>query len=81
MSTNADDQNLEIVIKDNGHGIPEGVSEKIRQPFYTTRQGRSGLGLPIAEGIIAAHGGRIDYESHADGGTRVRLVLPITNGE
>jgi C4-dicarboxylate-specific signal transduction histidine kinase len=47
-------------VKDNGHGIPDEIRDKILQPFFTTKKGTegTGLGLSITNDIIKAHGGR-----------------------
>jgi signal transduction histidine kinase len=66
---------IEIVVKDNGNGIPEPIKEKIFQPFFTTKptgQG-TGLGLSLAYDIVKAHGGEIKVESKE--GKEVSLLL------
>ncbi|RMG29579.1 MAG: PAS domain-containing protein, partial [Methanobacteriota archaeon] len=62
---------------DTGVGIPEDVREKIFQPFFTTREKGSGLGLFIVNHIIQAHGGTIEVDSKINKGSifTVRLVL------
>ena len=47
------------------------------EPFYSGKPNGSGLGLTIAERIVAAHGGRIDIDAAPGGGTRVTLRFPI----
>jgi len=79
LKTRLDDHGAVIVIEDTGSGIPEALTEKVWQPFFTTRPGKAGLGLPIAGRIIAAHNGRIDLEPRPGGGIQVTLTLPYTN--
>ncbi len=57
---------IEILIKDNGPGIPDEIKDKIFQPFFTTKPTGSGtgLGLSLSYDIIKAHGGEIKLESH-----------------
>jgi signal transduction histidine kinase len=61
VSTKKSNHRIEIVVKDNGTGIPKKVEEKIFQPFYTTKPAGegTGLGLSLAYDIIKAHGGEI----------------------
>jgi signal transduction histidine kinase len=65
---------LEIV--DHGHGMDEQVLERATDPFYTTRPSGTGLGLPIVQRIVEAHGGRIEIESAIGQGTKVIMFLP-----
>ena len=65
ISTRTVAGNVEIIIKDNGVGIPQDALDKIYQPFFTTKptgQG-TGLGLSIAYDIVKAHGGELKVES------------------
>ena len=66
-----------IEVADTGPGIPPEDLRRIFEPFYSRRVGGTGLGLPIARRIIAAHGGRIDVESTVGEGTRVLVRLPV----
>ena len=50
---------------DTGCGMNDETARHMFEPFYTTKDGGSGLGLPLAQKIIAAHGGRIDVQSEA----------------
>lgn len=68
-----------LVVRDTGPGIPEGVVERMFNPFFTTRATGTGLGLAIVHRIVDAHGGRVEVRGQrADGvrGAEVRLVLP-----
>jgi len=62
-----------IVVSDNGCGILPEVLDKIFVPFFTTKQGGSGIGLSICRQIMVSHGGNIKVESEPDKGTRVVL--------
>ncbi|MBN1905809.1 MAG: ATP-binding protein [Deltaproteobacteria bacterium] len=64
-----------IEIKDTGSGISEENMKKIFNPFFTTKQKGSGLGLPIVRKIIEGHGGQIDIESTEGNGTSVMIRL------
>ena len=79
IRTRALESSLEIMIQDNGKGIPESQRQTIFEPFYTTKKDSRGmgLGLPISYGIIKAHGGRIDVEPGIGGqGTSFIVTLP-----
>jgi len=65
VSTKRTNDQVELLIKDNGNGIPQNVLEKIFQPFFTTKpsgQG-TGLGLSMSYDIIKAHGGELKVET------------------
>jgi len=65
VRTNQSANTVTIEIEDNGPGIPDGMKDKILQPFFTTKKGTegTGLGLSITNDIIKAHGGTLDIES------------------
>jgi signal transduction histidine kinase len=63
---------------DTGKGIPEEVLGKIFQPFFSTRSGGHGLGLPTTRKIIEAHGGTIEVQSEIGRGTKFTIRLPIS---
>lgn len=71
-----DDSTVRIKIKDSGPGIPEDVKEKILNPFFTTKEYGSGLGLSIVHKIMTEHGGSISFESEEGKGTVFILSLP-----
>jgi two-component system sensor histidine kinase HydH len=67
---------VQLVFSDTGPGIPEELREKIFEPFYTTKEGGTGLGLVITRKIIEAHGGSITVESAPGEGVAFRIRLP-----
>jgi len=66
---------VEILIEDDGPGLAPDHPQQIR-PFYTTRPGGLGLGLPLARKIVLLHGGELELERREPRGTRVALRLP-----
>jgi signal transduction histidine kinase len=66
---------VEVRVEDDGPGLAPGHPGEIR-PFYTTRSGGLGLGLPLARKIVRLHGGSLHLESREAGGVRVRIRLP-----
>lgn len=67
---------LVISIRDNGPGIPAANLSTIFNPFFTTKEKGSGLGLAFARKIVAAHGGTIEVESDGETGTTFYVLLP-----
>ena len=62
---------------DPGCGMDENTAMNMFEPFYSTKTGGSGLGLPTARKIIEAHGGRIRVQSELDRGTKFVLEFPM----
>ncbi len=71
---------VQIEIRDSGIGIPKENIDHVFDPFFTTRQDGSGLGLSISHQIINEHGGFIDLESEVGKGTSFRIHLPLNIG-
>jgi two-component system, NtrC family, sensor kinase len=69
--------NIAILIHDTGCGIRPEAMARIQEPFFTTKQHGNGLGLSICQSIIRNVGGRMEIESQAGVGTRVRVLLPM----
>jgi nitrogen fixation/metabolism regulation signal transduction histidine kinase len=67
--------NTVIEIEDNGHGVPEEIATKIFVPFFTTREGGSGVGLALARQVMIAHGGFIRLGNKSAAGTVFTLTF------
>ncbi|MCA9566047.1 MAG: hypothetical protein KC561_21265, partial [Myxococcales bacterium] len=67
---------IEISVADEGEGLSEAVQEKLFQPFFTTKENGSGLGLATVHRLIEAHSGMIWAENNAEGGAIFRVMLP-----
>ena len=78
-----DANSILIDISDNGPGIPAEIRSRVTEPFFTTHraEGRSGLGLTLADALLRAHGGDLQVEENDTGGVRVILRLPETPDE
>jgi signal transduction histidine kinase len=69
-------QGGEIRFQDDGEGIEPEALNKILNPFFTTKEKGSGLGLPIVKSLIEAHQGQLEISSAPEAGTTVTITLP-----
>ncbi|MDP6449920.1 MAG: ATP-binding protein [Lentisphaeria bacterium] len=70
---------IEIMLKDNGPGIPDEIQDRLFEPFVSHgKQGGTGLGMSICKGVVDAHQGRLTFET-GDGGTTFYIHLPRTH--
>jgi signal transduction histidine kinase len=67
-----------VDVADDGPGVPPELTDRIFNPFFTTKPQGSGLGLAIVRKIVDAHDGRIDLYSSPTTGTRFRVTLPVS---
>jgi two-component system, sporulation sensor kinase E len=72
-----DSNHIRISITDQGCGIPQDKIKKLGEPFYTTKERGTGLGLMVSYKIIEEHQGKIDVESEVGVGTTFHITLPI----
>src|SRR5262249_4132690 len=73
---------VEIVVADEGPGMPPEVLARAFEPGYSTKGGRgTGVGLTVSKKVIEGHGGRLDVDSAPGQGTRVTVRLPEANTE
>jgi signal transduction histidine kinase len=71
----ADEQRFRIGVQDDGPGIPVDVRARIYEPFFSTKEGGTGLGMSIVHSLVALHGGSIDLATGAKG-TRFDITIP-----
>jgi signal transduction histidine kinase len=77
-------QTVEIVVDDEGPGIPKEELARVLEPFYRVEESRSrdtggvGLGLAIAQSAVAAHGGSLTLSNRPEGGLRATITLPLS---
>ncbi|MGB5570650.1 MAG: sensor histidine kinase, partial [Sedimenticolaceae bacterium] len=71
---------VEVEIANQGPVIPQKMLERVFEPFYTSKNRGTGLGLPIVQRIVDAHGGEIELVSDEENGTRAILRLPTAAG-
>jgi PAS domain S-box-containing protein len=70
---------VELEVRDTGHGVPVELRERIFEPFFTTKgpRGGTGLGLAVCRTVLERHGGRIRVESENGAGSRFIMAVPI----
>lgn len=73
-------KSIEILVKDNGTGIPDDIKEKILQPFFTTKPTGEGTGLGLSlsyDIVVKAHAGKIDVKSKPGEGSEFKISVPV----
>jgi two-component system sensor histidine kinase RegB len=72
------EQGWEILVIDQGYGMPESVLQRLGEPFFTTKEPGKGMGLGVylTHNVIYGLGGSIRYESQAGEGTTAHIILP-----
>jgi PAS domain S-box-containing protein len=69
---------VQVAVEDNGTGIHPDHSQKVFDPYFTTKQKGSGLGLAVAYNIVAKHDGRLTVKSELGEGTTFTIFLPAS---
>src|SRR5262249_54567724 len=77
LSTRAAHAQVSIVVADGGSGISDADLARVFDPYFTTKRGGTGLGLPIAKNIIEGLGGTIAVSSIPGHGTQIRVEFPV----
>lgn len=72
-----EESNACITVEDSGLGIPLEDRERIFEPFTSTKENGTGLGLTVSYGIMAAHGGQLNLDEESKGGAKFQLLLPM----
>ena len=65
-----------MLFRDNGPGVPQEQLTSVFEPFFSTKEGGTGLGLTVSYNIIAAHGGTLDVLGDQEDGACFRVFLP-----
>jgi signal transduction histidine kinase len=73
----AGDGRLAMAFSDTGCGIPPEHLNRIFEPFFSTKEGGTGMGLNISSDVIKQHGGEITVESQVGQGTTFTVWLPV----
>ena len=81
LSAKEDGDRVEIMVRDNGHGMNDEALRHLFEPFYSTKGDLgNGLGLYISHEIVERHGGTLTVKSQAGSGTEIRVRLPARQG-
>jgi signal transduction histidine kinase len=72
---------VHIRVKDSGIGLQSTEADHVFEPYFTTKQDHSGMGLAVAYSVVKAHNGNISIESDIETGTTVHIYLPSMNPE
>lgn len=81
VQTRKSGSDVVIDVIDTGPGMTAELKEKIFKPFFSTRPGGTGLGLPTTKRIVEAHGGRITVDSEPGKGTAFHIAIPCAKEE
>jgi signal transduction histidine kinase len=72
-----DRDTVRITVEDDGVGMTPEVLERIRKPYFTTKEGGTGLGLAVARGLVEQHGGYLEFKSAPGKGTTATITVPM----
>lgn len=75
------DNNVSVMVKDQGVGISKELLERIGEPFYSSKEKGTGLGMTVSFKIVQSHNGTIKFNSEPEKGTEVLIELPIKHEE
>lgn len=75
------DNNITVMVKDQGVGISKELLERIGEPFYSSKEKGTGLGMTVSFKIVQSHNGTIKFKSEPDKGTEVIVQLPIKHAD
>ena len=81
FAAEAGPETVTVSVRDTGPGIPESEVDRLFQPFETTKENGTGLGLPLVRKIVEAHGGHVEAESSSGQGLTVIATLPRAEQE
>ncbi|MCF7820966.1 MAG: HAMP domain-containing histidine kinase [Mariprofundaceae bacterium] len=78
LSVQREDDSKVLVVSDSGCGIPRDDLEQIFQPFYSTKEGASGMGLAVVKALTESHGGRVWCKSESGNGATFYAAFPVS---
>ncbi|MFA6902390.1 MAG: ATP-binding protein [Gallionellaceae bacterium] len=81
LRTENSQNTLKLSVLDNGSGFPEQIVSRVFEPYMTTKDKGTGLGLPIVKKIVEEHGGSILIEKRVTGGTCISIIFPLLEEE
>lgn len=81
LSARERDASVTIAVRDEGPGVAEENLDKIFNPFFTTKEAGTGLGLSVVHQIVTQHGGVVNAERNSGGGMTFSVVIPLHQGK
>ncbi|MEW5807056.1 MAG: ATP-binding protein [Acidobacteriota bacterium] len=81
VSRSSDYSSILIVVEDTGEGIPKENLDRLFDPYFSTKEHGTGIGLAIAKKVVEEHGGKIQVESELHRGTKMAIMLPLPNAK
>lgn len=76
ISSRSSGAHVEVTVCDNGPGLAAPIAERMFDPFFSTKESGTGLGLPISHTVVTAHGGTLGYRANHPNGACFFLLLP-----
>ncbi len=80
LETTAQQEAVEVAVRDDGCGVAPENAGRLFQPYFTTKKHGTGLGLFVTRQLVADHGGTVDFESRPGEGAVFRVRLPLAAG-
>jgi signal transduction histidine kinase len=81
VASSIEKNRIVIKVSDSGPGVPLNFANKIFDPFYSTKDGSSGIGLSLSHRIVKDHGGSLDLAQSKWGGAEFIIEIPIKKGD
>lgn len=79
ITAQSTDHDVTVIVKDQGFGISKELMERIGEPFYSSKEKGTGLGMTVSFKIVQSHNGTIKFNSQPQKGTEVIIKLPVKN--
>jgi PAS domain S-box-containing protein len=76
VTSSTQDERIAVTVSDSGPGVPLYMRKRIFDPFYTTKDGNTGIGLSLCHRIVADHGGTLTVTDNEQGGAEFKIELP-----
>lgn len=81
ISSKQEGSSVMLLVRDNGGGMTHDQLERLLEPYYTTKENGSGMGIPVSNQIISELGGQLRFESVVGAGTTVIIEIPSVSSE
>jgi PAS domain S-box-containing protein len=81
VTTSVQNDHIVVTVSDSGPGVPLSMRKRIFDPFYTTKDGNTGIGLSLCYRIVVDHKGSLTVADNDQGGAEFRIELPLKSGK